>query len=161
MKKKQCFKCLGVKFLIKFYKHTRQHDGYLNKCKECAKQDTKNNYRKNIDYYRAYDKKRHKKGYIRPVREKFIQTYKNLIYKTWEGSKSEYRLLHYWVEKNLGKPSECMNCKRKGLSGRNIHWANKSHKYKRDKNDWIRLCVYCHQRYDKDYEKTKQIAKKE
>lgn len=31
------------------------------------------------------------------------------------------------------------------------HWANKSHKYKRELTDWISLCVKCHKKYDGDY----------
>ncbi len=30
-----------------------------------------------------------------------------------------------------------------------IHWANISHKYKRDLDDWIEMCVPCHKAYDK------------
>lgn len=33
-------------------------DGYLNKCKECTKQDVKNNYRTRRDRYVQYEKER-------------------------------------------------------------------------------------------------------
>jgi len=35
------------------------------------------------------------------------------------------------------------------LTGKKIHWANKSGEYLRDKDDWIRLCCKCHKKYDK------------
>lgn len=57
---KECFKCHIVKPLTEFYKHKGMADGHLNKCKDCNKKDTVNNYVKNRDYYIAYDKARAK-----------------------------------------------------------------------------------------------------
>jgi len=55
--------------------------------------------------------------------------------------------LHNWVKKQLGKPQECWN-KLCPLKSNNFQWANKSGEYKRDVNDWLRLCVSCHKLYD-------------
>ena len=56
--KKKCFKCGVKKDLELFYRHPMMADGHLNKCKTCAKKDVKANYRKRVDQYREYDKKR-------------------------------------------------------------------------------------------------------
>lgn len=66
----------------------------------------------------------------------------------WKGDDVGYRGLHYWIQRNLGKPETCKHCGVKGLHGRKIHWANISQKYKRDIKDWIRLCVSCHKKFD-------------
>jgi hypothetical protein len=65
------------------------------------------------------------------------------------GGKNEYRNLHKQITKLLGKPTKCEHCGKDGLIGKQIHWASKSGEYKKDENDWIRLCVRCHFNKDK------------
>lgn len=65
----------------------------------------------------------------------------------WLEDEVGYRALHYWIERQLGKPKICEHC---GKSGR-LHWANKSQKYLRDASDWLRLCPKCHKKYDKEF----------
>ena len=66
----------------------------------------------------------------------------------WKGTLKEYKKLHHWVGSYLGKPEVCSNCGQVKI-GKDIHWANKSGKYKKDINDWIRLCAKCHYKFDK------------
>lgn len=63
----------------------------------------------------------------------------------WKGEKAKYAAVHMWVRRVKGKPSKCKHC---GASERKLHWANIDHKYKRNPDDFIPLCVPCHRRYD-------------
>lgn len=71
----------------------------------------------------------------------------------WKGEKVKYAGLHNWVRRLLGTlPTHCEFCGTEGRkNGRNwnIHWANKSKKYQRSLEDWLRLCISCHRNYDK------------
>jgi len=66
----------------------------------------------------------------------------------WKGTLKEYKNLHYEIGKYLGKPKTCSKCG-KIEKGKGIHWANKSGEYKKESNDWIRLCARCHYLLDK------------
>lgn len=51
-----------------------------------------------------------------------------------------------WVERHKGKPSKCEMC---GTESKKWYdWANISHKYLRDLNDFMRMCRPCHRKYD-------------
>src|SRR3990167_8397377 len=63
----------------------------------------------------------------------------------WKGDKVGIRALHLRVERAKGKPNKCEFC---GTIKGEFEWANKSHKYLRDLNDWLRLCIPCHRKYD-------------
>ena len=78
-----------------------------------------------------------------------IGKYVNEKSSLWKGEDVEYRGLHNWIGKVLGKPEMCTFCKKDGLKGHAIHWANKSKEYKREIEDWLRLCAKCHKNYDK------------
>lgn len=64
----------------------------------------------------------------------------------WKGEKVSYFGLHAWVSRELGKPSVCEFCGT--TTAKKYEWANKSREYRRDLNDWIRLCRPCHAQYD-------------
>lgn len=66
---KKCFKCGTEKGLDEFYRHSQMQDGRLNKCKECARRDVGDNYRKRKPYYQAYERRR----FRRPERKAQIR----------------------------------------------------------------------------------------
>lgn len=75
---KSCFKCGAVKPLTDFYKHKGMADGHVNKCKECNKRDVTENRKENVDYYRAYDRKRGSRqdgDYVTEYRSRYPKKY--------------------------------------------------------------------------------------
>lgn len=66
----------------------------------------------------------------------------------WMGDDVGYNGLHSWVSRELGKPYICEMCGKSGLIEHEIHWASISREYKRDVDDWIRLCAKCHYHFD-------------
>ena len=62
----------------------------------------------------------------------------------WKGEKAGYRAIHYWVERQLGKPKKCSICG----TEKNVQWANKDHKYKRNVEDYFEACSSCHKIHD-------------
>lgn len=64
---------------------------------------------------------------------------------SWNGDNVGMKALHEWVYKTLGRPQKCEHC---GTTEGQLDWANKSQKYKRSVDDWIRLCRACHVKYD-------------
>lgn len=67
----------------------------------------------------------------------------------WQGEFTSYRSMHRWVVAYKGQPTTCEHCKKENLTGHSIHWANIDHKYRRNLDDYIRLCSKCHGVYDK------------
>lgn len=47
MECKRCFKCGKIKPISEFYAHKKMADKHLNKCKDCTKEESCRNYKKN------------------------------------------------------------------------------------------------------------------
>lgn len=65
----------------------------------------------------------------------------------WLGDGAGYSALHMWIRKVRGTPRRCEECGT--IKAKQYEWANLSGEYRRDPNDWKRMCVLCHRRMDR------------
>lgn len=98
-----------------------------------------------------------KEGYI-PFNKGKASPFKDEASPVWKGDEVGIVALHAWVKRRLGFPDTCVNCRRVSANHQIIQWANKSHEYKRDLNDWLRLCAKCHKAYDTNRLTLQQIG---
>ena len=101
----------------------------------------------------------HKKGYKRPP---FTKEWKQRIAEGSMGNQARYKGenvgywgLHRWLDRTLGRPKKCQDCGNENKS--RYYWANISGLYKRDTNDFKRLCGKCHKAFDKDKHTNQEI----
>ena len=73
---KKCFKCGVKKDLSKFYKHSEMTDGYLGKCKECAKKDVNKYRQNNLEQVRKFDRQRGKLPHRIKARKQYSQDHR-------------------------------------------------------------------------------------
>jgi len=148
---KTCFKCGLEKPLSEYYKHKKMADGHLNKCKECAKSDVKQNRHERADYYREYDAWRFKNdARVKQRQKSYILTQNGAdrmrAAKTnWINSNPEKRAAHVILgnavrDGRIIKPKSCSNCG-------NFYPSRKIHAHHHDYSkplDVTWLCLYCH-----------------
>ena len=91
-------------------------------------------------------KKSHGSYWTEESRKKFRKSTVGENHWAWKENPS-YHTLHRWVAQNKGRPKKCKEC---GLNDekRTYDWANIDHTYKRDLDDFIRLCRSCHRKHD-------------
>ncbi len=65
----------------------------------------------------------------------------------WKGDEVGYFALHTWVQRHKGLPQDCEDCGATD-SDRSYDWANISGEYRRDLDDFMRLCRSCHRKFD-------------
>lgn len=76
----------------------------------------------------------------------------------WVGDKISKDGVHDWVEKWKGKPKRCQACGT--TKAKRYEWVNVDHSYKRVLEDFIRMCVPCHQLFDWEFnDRYKKITK--
>ena len=125
---KTCIKCNNTKELNDFYVHSAMKGGRLNKCKECAKQDSLKNRAENKEYYKEYDRKRandpkriqKRKEYANSIRgkERVAAGRKNWISRNPEKTTAHNALARAVRDKKVLKPDYCFVC---GEKAREIH----------------------------------------
>lgn len=132
---KRCFKCKTTKPVDDFYKHGQMGDGRLGKCKECTKEDVRQNRQDNIAYYREYDRRRGNRQsneYQKEYREKHPEKYK-----------AQNAVSNAVRDGRLEKPDRCSSC---GIRGR-LHGHHDDYSKPLDVT-W--LCVPCHKERHKE-----------
>lgn len=67
----------------------------------------------------------------------------------WKGDGAGHDALHKRLYVRYGNPKVCEKCKKKNLRGKQIHWANVTGNYSIEKENWMRLCADCHNKFDK------------
>ena len=78
----------------------------------------------------------------------------------WKGDNVKSPALHQWVVREKGKAFGCKIC---GTTEKRMYnWSNVDHKYSRNLDDYVSLCVPCHRKYDIEVLKinTSYITKK-
>jgi len=81
------------------------------------------------------------------TKKKISIGHKNEKAYNWKGDKVGYSSLHAWIRRNLEPAKSCVKCLGKRGS-KKFEWANISHEYRRDLNDYMQLCKICHNEYD-------------
>lgn len=137
---KECFKCKTIKPLSAFYKHANMADGHLNKCKDCAKNDSNVHRYQNLEKVRAYDRERAKQ----PKRIKAATE----INKIWRASDKRRAVAHSSVARAIKKGDlvrlPCQRCGEK---------KSVAHHEDYDKPlDVVWLCQPCHKIRHKEIE---------
>lgn len=148
---KTCFKCHALLPLSEFYRHPQMADGFLNKCKECAKRDTTEARNRKPDYYRNYDQMRYQRDEHRRdankarAKTESARAAARLSRMRWVSLNPEKRAAHIILGnavKNgkIVKPSKCVKCGRTPES-RFLHGHHEDYTKPLDV-EWI--CIWCH-----------------
>ena len=141
MNTKTCFKCGENKPLTEFYRHPQMGDGLLGKCKSCTRKDVIENRLKKLDYYQAYDTRRHRARGCKPHCKNPIPWKKRNPRKG-----AAHTLLGTAIRAGrISRPETCSSC---GESRPHGHHENYDKPL-----DVIWLCPLCHKRRHKEMKK--------
>jgi predicted RNA-binding Zn-ribbon protein involved in translation (DUF1610 family) len=62
----------------------------------------------------------------------------------WKGENARYGSKHAWMRRKFGTPSKCELCGTEDAA--KYEWHNVNGEYRREREDWQRLCVSCHRK---------------
>lgn len=127
-------------------------DGRLNKCKDCARQDTRTNRSNRKYYYRLYDAKRYREN---PKRKQMRDTYLMSARgrQKYEACQQKYKLNnpekiyahscvgHALRDGRMSKPAVCEDC---GIEEKDSRGLHAHHEDYGKPLDVVWLCTTCH-----------------
>lgn len=90
-----------------------------------------------------------KKGIITWNKDKIFKDLQQEKSKYWKGEEGGYSAKHKWLYKYYGKANRCENIYCESVNKKMFHWANISGEYKRNRKDFLMLCVPCHRTLDR------------
>lgn len=64
----------------------------------------------------------------------------------WTGENGTYRAKHKYISRIKGEPNKCEFCGT--TKAKRFEWACLDHKYTRNPDKYVRLCVSCHRKFD-------------
>lgn len=67
----------------------------------------------------------------------------------WKGDLAKPGAKHSWIYKHKGNINFCYHCHK--TNKKKYEWANIDHRYRRNVDDYMRLCTSCHRIYDIKY----------
>lgn len=109
---KLCKKCLRIRPLGEFYRHSQMADGHLNKCKECTKSDVTENRDRNAEYYKNYDRPRYDAGHRSCPSNDNHNDYSRRWYRRNRSKKyAETVLARAVASGEVVRPGHCERCK--------------------------------------------------
>ena len=158
---KKCFRCQKLKSINDFYKNKQMADGYLGKCKDCAKSDNKISngiHSRNCficgKEFRTTGGEISRNGGLTCSRKCYYSRLKTLLEEKYGDKKLTVKSVHVWITRKKGQPKFCEFCK--STTEKQYDWSNISLKYLRNLSDWQRLCRKCHIKYDNHPQKRKE-----
>lgn len=113
MKTKKCFKCGRNLPLSEFYTHPKTKDGFLNKCKECTKEDSKKSYYKNLE----------NEEWVKKEKIRHFEKYRRLNYREKQKKRESNIKLHQMVP-NHGNISRHLRSLGYDMKGKEAHHWN-------------------------------------
>ncbi len=140
---KKCFKCGEIKNSNEFYVHKEMKDGYLGKCKECAKKDVRQLWIVNINEKREKERERYKR---RKLNKEYLS--KKLKRDTlWKKRNPGCNIAHNEVHRKLINPGICSLCGSvKFVQGHHMDYSKPL--------EVIWCCAPCHHKFRKNLNKT-------
>jgi len=154
---KTCFKCHVEKPITEYYRHPQMGDGHLNKCKDCARYDSRTGngkYKRSCGVcsseFKTTQTEIKRGGGKFCSRGCWYAQLPALLESKWDGigrkPTTVYTRAHRYIYQACGKAKQCEECGSK--DGNYYQWANLSGEYRHDLADWRQMCPTCHKNYD-------------